>query len=959
MSEEIDNEELVPDSGSEKNVIPVSELYKGWFLDYASYVILERAVPSIEDGLKPVQRRIMHAMKEMDDGRYNKVANIIGSTMQFHPHGDASIGDAIVNLGQKDLLIDTQGNWGDIRTGDRAAAPRYIEARLSKFALEVAFNGDTTVWAKSYDGRKNEPVNLPMKFPLVLVQGVEGIAVGLSTKVMPHNFIELVKGSIKILQEKSVKIFPDFLTGGMMDVSDYNEGKRGGKIRVRARMEVVDKKTIKVTEIPFSTTTTSLVDSIIKANDKGKIKIKKVIDNTARDVEIEIILASGVSPDQTVDALYAFSDCEVSISPNACIIIQDKPHFVSINDLLQVSTGNTKELLRRELEIRKSDLLEKIFFSSLEKIFIQEEMYIDFKEYDNKKDLFVYLSGRFDPFKNLFYREIGDEDYERLTQIPMIRITRFDTAKADEKMAKLEEDLAKTEHHLAHLVDYAIAYFERLLDKYGKGRERKTEIMVFDNIEAKQVAVTNAKLYVNREEGFIGTGIKKDEFICDCSDISDIITIRKDGVLQVSRISDKVFVGKDIVHVDVWKKGDEHMVYNMAYLDGASGKTYIKRFSVTSITRDKEYHLTTGAKGSKMLYLTANPNSESEVVSVQLSQGAKARVKVFEYDLAELAIKGRGSKGNTLTKYGVRKITQKSVGSSTLGGRDLWLDEAVGRFNTAERGTYLGSFNADEFILAVYSDGNYELMEFDLNKRIDIKNLELIQKLNEDTVLSVVHYDGGNKDYYVKRFQIETTTVNKMYLFISDASGSKLAAVSAEALPLIEMTYKKGGSKEKSTKTVELADFIDVKGWKSLGNKLSSDKVVKVKLMEPVKSEEEPKNETGVDLELDVEVEVDSNLNVEETEAETKEVAKESTDVAEERNVEVKKEEKKKVKFKPKLKPKKEESEEQKGDVAATTKTDGVEAGTTIELDVTSKEDQEDKGKEEPGEGEEPQLGLF
>ncbi len=901
------------EDSSDKKVIPVSELYKGWFLDYASYVILERAVPSIEDGLKPVQRRILHAMKEMDDGRYNKVANIIGSTMQYHPHGDASIGDAIVNIGQKDLLIDTQGNWGDIRTGDRAAAARYIEARLSKFALEVAFNADTTVWQKSYDGRKNEPVNLPMKFPMVLAQGVEGIAVGLSTKVLPHNFIELVKGSIKILEGKRVKLYPDFLTGGMMDVSDYNEGKRGGKVRVRAKMEVVDKKTIKVTEIPFGATTTSLVDSIIKANDKGKIKIKKVVDNTARDVEIEITLASGVSPDQTVDALYAFSDCEVSISPNACIIVDNKPMFVTVNELLDISTENTKELLRQELEIRKADLLEKIFFSSLEKIFIQEEMYIDFKEYDNKPDLFGYLGKRFDPFKKHFYREITDDDYERLTQIPMIRITRFDTKKADEKMAKLEEDLAQTEHHLANLVDFSIAYFEKLLEKYGKGRERKTELTAFDNIEVREVAVMNAKLYVNREEGFIGTGLKKDEYVCDCSDISDIITIRKDGVLQVSRIADKVFVGKNILHVDVWKKGDEHMVYNLAYLDGGSGKSFVKRFAVTSITRDKEYHLTTGAKGSKVIYLTANPNSESETVQVQLSQGCTARVKVFEYDFAEIGIKGRGSKGNTLTKYPVKKITQKSVGTSTLGGRDLWFDDTVGRFNTSERGKYLGSFNSDELILAIYGDGNYELMEFDLNKRVDTKNLEIIQKLENDTVVSVVHYEGSNKDYYVKRFQIETTTTNKANTFISEESGSKLTVVSTEKLPLVELTYKKAGSKDKLTKNVELAEFIDVKGWKSLGNKLSSDKVVKVKLLEPVKSEED----------------VLENQSEGESEVATSEVTPTP--------------EKKKLNLKPKKKADTETSDDEKGDE--------IKPGTTIELDVKPKNKDEDSGKD--------QLGLF
>ena len=608
MSDEINDQEEVQGAGDEiiHKITPVSGMYENWFLDYASYVILERAVPAIEDGLKPVQRRILHSMKEKDDGRYNKVANIIGHTMQYHPHGDAAIGAAMVNLGQKDLLIDTQGNWGDIRTGDNAAAARYIESRLSKLAVDVVFNPQTTNWQASYDGRNKEPITLPVKFPLLLAQGVEGIAVGLATKIMPHNFCELCEASIKHLQGKRFKLYPDFPTGGTVDVENYNDGLKGGKIRVRAKIEKVDAKTLIIRDIPFSTTTTNLIDSIIKANDQGKIKIKKVVDNTAKDVEILIDLAPGVSPDVMIDALYAFTDCELSISPNSCVIVGEKPEFLPVTEILRRNTDFTVDLLKRELEIRKAELMEKILFSSLEKIFIQEEMYINFKEYDNKPDLFKYLDERFEPFKPQFFRELTDEDFDKLTQIPMIRITRFDSAKADEKMSGLEDELAQVNHHLANLIDYAIAHFERLLDKYGKGKERKTEIRTFDTIQAQEVVVNNAKVYVNRAEGFIGTGLKKDEFVEECSDIDDIISFRRDGKMMVSRIADKVFVGKDIVWTGVWKKGDDRMVYNLIYLDGKSGRSMVKRFQVTGITRDKEYDLTKGDKKSKLHYFTAN-----------------------------------------------------------------------------------------------------------------------------------------------------------------------------------------------------------------------------------------------------------------------------------------------------------------------------------------------------------------
>jgi topoisomerase-4 subunit A len=622
------------------NAAPVSGMYKDWFLDYASYVILERAVPAIEDGLKPVQRRILHAMKEMDDGRFNKVANIIGQSMQYHPHGDASIGDAIVNIGQKELLIETQGNWGDMRTGDRAAAARYIEARLSKFALEVVFNPQTTNWQLSYDGRKREPITLPMKFPLLLAQGVEGIAVGLSTKILPHNFIELIEGSIEILNGNKANILPDFITGGMADFTEYNQGLRGGKVKVRARIEEEDSKTLLIKEIPYGTTTDSLIDSILKANDKGKIKIKKVVDNTAKDVEIAIQLAPGVSPDVTIDALYAFTDCEVSISPNACVIVKDSPVFITVNEILEYNTKQTKQLLKLELEIRKAELLEKLLFSSLEKIFIENRIYRDIEECTTWAAVLVAIDKGLDPYKPDFYREIVQEDLIRLTEIKIKRISKFDAFKADELMKRLQDELKEVNYHLRNLTEFAINYYQNLLTKYGKGRERKTEIRTFDTIEATVVAANNAKLYVNRADGFVGSGLKKDEFVADCSDLDDIIVIRKDGVCMVSKIQEKNFMGKDILHVAIFRKGDERMVYNFIYLDGESGRTMVKRFQVLAVTRDKEYDLTKGTKGTKHMYLTANPNGEAEIITIFLTQGAKARVKVFDFDFATIEIKG-------------------------------------------------------------------------------------------------------------------------------------------------------------------------------------------------------------------------------------------------------------------------------------------------------------------------------
>lgn len=840
---------------------PVTGMYKDWFLDYASYVILERAVPAIEDGLKPVQRRILHAMKEMDDGRFNKVANIIGQSMQYHPHGDASIGDAIVNLGQKDILIETQGNWGDVRTGDGAAAARYIEARLSKFALEVVFNPQTTDWQLSYDGRKREPVTLPVKFPLLLAQGVEGIAVGLSTKILPHNFRELIEGSIEILKGNKTNVLPDFLTGGLADFSDYQEGLRGGKIKVRARIEEEDSKTLLIKEIPFGTTTDSLIDSILKANDKGKIKIKKVVDNTAKDVEIQIQLAPGVSPDVTIDALYAFTDCEVSISPNACVIIEDKPVFLTVNQILEYNTKKTKELLRRELEIRKGELLEKLLFSSLEKIFIENRIYRDIEECTTWEAVLEAIDRGLDPYKPDFYREITQDDLIRLTEIKIKRISKFDAFKADELMKRLQEELKEVNYNLKHLTEYAIAYYQNLLDKYGKGRERKTEIRAFDTIQAAVVAANNAKLYVNRVDGFVGYGLKKDEFICDCSDLDDIIAIRKDGKMVVSKIQEKLFMGKDILFVGVFRKNDERMTYNLIYLDGTSGRCMVKRFQVGGITRDKEYDLTKGTKGSKILYLTANPNGEAETVTVYLTQGAKARVKVFDFDFAEIEIKGRGAGGNILTKYPVRKIQFKMEGKSTLGGLNVYYDSSVGRLNTDQRGRLIGNFLGDDKILVCYKNGDYELTSFELTNRYESNDVLLIQKFDPQKIISAIYFDGATKTYFVKRFLIETTTVNKRFGFISDHKQSHLKLVTTDSQAQIMVTVIKG--KEEEQMEYDLEMLIDVKGWKAIGNKLSAHPVKDIQLIESEKSKTEEQEESEeMDLDTEDQLEIGSTIDL-------------------------------------------------------------------------------------------------
>ncbi len=825
----------VPPSASmdgNEQIITLSGMYQNYFLDYASYVILERAVPAIEDGLKPVQRRILHAMYEQHDGRYHKVANLIGQTMQYHPHGDAAIGEALVNLGQKDLLIDCQGNWGDYRTGDPAAAPRYIEARLTKFALEVAFNPQTTRWQMSYDGRKREPITLPMKFPLLLVQGVEGIAVGLSTKVLPHNFIELCQASVAALQGRDFELYPDFPTGGLIDVTQYNRGARGGKVRARARIQEVDKKTLRIIELPYGVFVSDLIDSILKANEKGQIKIKRVTDKTAAEVDIEIELQPGVSPDITIDALYAFTDCEVSISPNCCVIRESRPLFTDVHEVLRFSAEYTKALLRQELEIQRRELEEKLHFASLEKIFIEKRIYHDIEECESweavlqtiEAGLRRYILTPSDPDyrhktdKVKLLRDLTQEDLVRLTEIRIKRISKYNSFKADEEMARLGEALRETLYHLEHLTEYAVAYFQSLIDKYGEGRKRRTEIAVFDDIRAAEVVANNAKLYVDRAGGFIGFGLKKDEFVQDCSDIDDVIVFRRDGIMKIVRIGEKVFVGKDILHVGVWKKNDERTTYNMVYLDGKTGRTMVKRFNVTAITRDKEYPVGGGSKGSRILYLTANPNGESEVITVTLSPGCSAKIKVFDYDFGQLAIKGRDAQGNILTKYPVKSIRQKEVGKSTIGAQKVWYDEVTGRLNTQERGHLLGEFDTGDLLLVLYRDGSYELTDTDLLQRFESKEVLHIGRFHPDTVVNAVHFDGHKGWTMVKRFRIETTRLRERFSFITDHPKSKLLFASVKPNPHLRYTLRVKG--KSVVNEVALGDFMDVKGWKAVGNKL-------------------------------------------------------------------------------------------------------------------------------------------
>ena len=806
-----------------QDAIHIDGMFKNWFLEYASYVILERAVPAIEDGMKPVQRRILHALYQMDDGRFHKVANVIGQTMQYHPHGDASIGDALVNIGQKELIFDTQGNWGDVRTGDSAAAPRYIEVRLSKFAKDVAFNPDTTEWQQSYDGRKKEPITLPMKFPLLLFQGTDGIAVGLSTKILPHNFIELLKGSIDILKGKKIKLYPDFPTGGFADVSEYNAGGRGGRVKVRAKIEVVDKKTLSIREIPYSTTTGSLIESILKANEKGKIKIKKVVDNTAKHVDITIDLVPGTDPDVTIDALYAFTDCQLSISPNACVIVDEKPVFITVDEILRISTEKTKALLKRELEINQADLNEKWHFSSLEKIFIEKRIYRNIEEAETWEAVLTTIDKGLNPYKKQFRREITVEDITRLTEIKIKRISKFDSFKADEEIRGIEAALKQVAHDLEFLNDYAIAFFEELLKKYGKGRERKTEIKGFETIEVKHVVANNAKLYVNRAEGFLGTGLKKDEFVCECSDIDDIIAITRSGKMMVTRLGDKKFVGKDIIYIAVWQKNDERTGYNVAYYDGPSKRTFVKRFNVTGVTRDKEYDLTQGGSGSKITYFTANSNSEAEVVRVQLHPNSNARIKEFDFDFSTLDIKGRGAVGNILTKFPIRKIDLKEKGKSTIGGLKLWLDEKYGRLVTeeSEKSKYLGEFHTGDQVLVVFKDGNIELTNYEITNKYEMEDIYLVEKFDRERIYSCVYFDGDSKNYYVKRFKIEMKKEKEKSLIITEHKDSKLSIFSSKKIPSVKFHYLKGKEKEKLESEVKLTEIIDVKGWKALGNRLS------------------------------------------------------------------------------------------------------------------------------------------
>ncbi len=843
-----ENEELAADFPKEEGssgdaLTRVTGMYKDWFLDYASYVILERAVPAIEDGFKPVQRRIMHSLKELDDGRYNKVANVVGHTMQYHPHGDASIADAMVQIGQKDLLIDTQGNWGNILTGDRAAASRYIEARLSKFALDVIFSPKITEWQLSYDGRKKEPVNLPVKFPLLLAQGAEGIAVGLSTKVLPHNFLELIDASIKHLKGRSFKLFPDFPTSGIIDVTNYNDGLRGGKIRVRARIETFDKNTLVIKEIPYGTNTSTLIDSILKANDKGKIKIKKIEDNTAAEVEILVHLPSGISPDKTIDALYAFTACESSISPLGCIIEDNKPIFMGMTEMLRRSTDNTVELLKAELEIQLNELEEQWHFASLERIFIENRIYREIEEEETWEGVLEAIDKGLKPHVGHLRRAVTVEDITRLTEIRIKRISKFDLDKAKQYLETLEERIAETKNHLENLIDFAIAYFQELKKKYGKGRERKSEIRIFDDIEATKVVIRNTKLYVNREEGFVGTSLRKDEYVTDCSDIDDIIVFTKKGEMMVTKVDSKIFVDKNIIHVAVFKKKDKRTTFNMIYKDGRGGPSYIKRFNVTSITRDKLYPLTTGKASSEVLYFTANPNGEAEVVTIHLRQSGSIKKLKWDLDFADVLIKGRGSKGNIVTKYPVKRIELKEKGLSTLKPRKIWFDDIVQRLNVDERGELLGEFRPDDMLLVTNQKGYIKTITPELNTRFD-DDMIVLEKWVPNKPISVIYYDGEKERYYLKRFLIESP--GKEELIITEHPKSQLELIVTDWRPMITLEFVKPRGKEtKPNLTVDVENFISVKGIKALGNQLTAEKVKQVNALEPLPYEEKTMQETN------------------------------------------------------------------------------------------------------------------
>ncbi len=959
-----DLNEGAEESSADENIIPISGMYKDWFLDYASYVILERAVPALEDGMKPVQRRIFHSMKEMDDGRYNKVANIIGNTMKYHPHGDASIGDALVQLGQKDIAVDCQGNWGNTLTGDSAAAPRYIEARLSKFAGEVMFNKKTTEWLTSYDGRNNEPKYLPIKFPLLLAQGAEGIAVGLACKILPHNFIELIDNSINHLRGKKVEIFPDFPHGGMADFSNYNDGLRGGKIRVRAKISQQDKKTLIISEIPFGTTTTSLIESVLKANDKGKIKIKKIEDNTAAIAEIIVHIASGVSPDKTIDALYAFTDCEVSISPNSCVIEDNKPLFLGVSEILKRNTNITLDLLKKELEIRKGELEEQWHFSSLEKIFIEKRVYRLIEEEETWEGVLAAIAKGLKPHIKHLKREVTEDDLVRLTEIKIKRISKFDSFKADEVINKLEEELEKVQYHLNNLIDYAIDYFKNLKDKYSEGKERKTEIKVFDNISAKKVIVANKKLYVDKEEGFIGwssRSLTNSEFVADCSEIDDVIIFKADGKMLVTKIADKKFVGKDILHAAVWKKGDERTIYHLIYQDGKGGPSYMKRFPVKSITRDKEYEMTAGNKSSKVHYFSVNPNGRKEVVTVTLRARPHLKKLRFDIDFSELLIKGRGSKGNRVSKELISKVVQKEIGGSTLAARKVWFDDVVKRLNDEGRGTLLGEFKGDDRILTLYKSGEYRLSNFELSTRFD-DDLIHIEKWYPERAISCVYFDGSKGLYYVKRFLCEITSDKKVG-FISEHEESEMTIVSTNFKPRIKIVYNKRlkETKDLPDKEEELSSLIDVKGLKAQGNQLTKLKVKEIQLLPKVEGEDWPEPE----IEEAVSSEASNEAGNEEERTEMSASAEEApvSDNSEEKTVDPKHEakpaddteSKKTKKVKASAETPKDQSQES-------------EKPVTVEFEITNlSDDKEDSSEsdettanpDKEEDGEEDQMSLF
>lgn len=853
------NESPMPEDG--ESIKRISGMYKDWFLDYASYVILERAVPAIEDGFKPVQRRIMQAMKDLDDGRYNKVANLVGHTMQYHPHGDASIGDAMVQIGQKDLLIDMQGNWGNILTGDSAAASRYIEARLSKFALEVLFYPKITDWQATYDGRRKEPINLPVKFPLLLTQGAEGIAVGLSTRILPHNFNELIDASINHLQEKNFKIYPDFLTGGIIDISDYNDGLRGGRIRCRARIHIDDRTTLRISEIPYGTTTSSLIDSILRANEKGSIKIQRIEDNTAAEVEILIHLPNNISPDKTIDALYAFTNCEMSISPLACVIENDKPLFIGVTEMLRRSTDRTVELLKKELEIELKELEDRWHFASLERIFIENRIYHDIEEETTWEGVLQAISKGLDPHIQHLKRKVTEEDIVRLTEIRIKRISKFDIDKAQQRIEALEGEIAVIKDHLANLIDFAIAYFRKLKKTYGTGRERKSEIRVFEDIEASRVVIRNIKLYVNREEGFIGTSMRRDEYVTDCSEIDDIIVFTADGKMMVTKVDSKTFVGKDIIHVAIFKRRDKRTIYNMIYRDGARGRSYVKRFAVKAAIRNREYDLTQGTKGSRVLYFTANPNGEAELVTIYLRQKAKLKRLKFDLDFAELEVRGRNTKGNIASRYAIRKIELKEKGLSTLKPRKIWFDETVRRLNVDERGELLGEFTSEDRLLIINSEGKLRTAIPELTLHFD-DTMIVLEKWEPEKPLSLIYWDGERELFYVKRFLVENP--EKEELIITEHPESYLEIIFTDYRPMAEVVFVKERNKDRRENLViNLEEFITVRGIQALGNQLTREKVLDINALEPLAppiEEEIEKEEQDEDVNKEEKKDTQTNL---------------------------------------------------------------------------------------------------